>query len=71
MIKVYLDDRNLSYNFAEQHFSDADLWAREYCASYQGHNVQDVSDFSYQHDFIALYLFKEERDATMFMLRWA
>jgi hypothetical protein len=71
MIEVYLNDRDLSYDFAEQHFLNADLWAREHCASYRGHDVQDVSDFSYQHDLIALYFFEEERDALLFRLKWA
>jgi hypothetical protein len=71
MIEIYLNDSNMSYDFAEQHFLNADLWAREYCASYRGHNVQDVSDVSYQYDNIALYLFEDEQDALLFRLKWA
>ena len=70
MIEVYLDDAKVSYDFAEQHFHNADIWAREHCQSYQGHDVRDVSDFSYTNDFIAFYLFEDEQDALIFRLRW-
>jgi hypothetical protein len=70
MIEVYLNDANMSYDFAEQHFHNADFWAREHCSSYRGHNVQDVSDVSYQYDNIALYLFEDEHDALLFRLKW-
>jgi len=70
MIEVYLDDRGIDYDFAEQHFLNADIWARENCGSYRGYNVQDVSDFSYVNDWIAQYLFEDERDVLIFTLRW-
>jgi hypothetical protein len=70
MIEVYLNDSNMSYDFAEQHFWNANLWALEHCQGYRGHNVQDVSDVSYHYDNIALYLFEDEQDALMFRLRW-
>jgi hypothetical protein len=71
MIEVYLNDSNMSCDFAEQHFWNANLWALEHCSSYRGHNVQDVSDVSYQYDAIALYLFEDEQDALLFQLKWA
>jgi hypothetical protein len=71
VIQVFLNDDNMSYDFAEQHFYNANLWARERCRSYKGHDVQDVSDVSYTNDFIALYLFEDEQDALMFRLKWA
>jgi hypothetical protein len=61
----------MSYDFAEQHFWNANLWALEHCSSYQGHNVQDVSDVSYIYDNLALYLFEDEQDALLFRLKWA
>lgn len=70
MIEVYLNDAGISYDFAEQHFHNADLWAREHCHSYKGHDVQDVSDVSYVYDNIALYLFGDEQDALLFRLKW-
>ena len=70
MIEVYLNDSNMSYDFAEQHFWNANLWALEHCSSYRGHNVQDVSDVSYIYDNVALYLFEDEQDALLFRLKW-
>ena len=70
MIEVYLNDAKLSYDFAEQYFFNAACWALEFCPSYKGHTVQDVSDVSYIYDNIALYLFESEGDAMMFKLRW-
>jgi hypothetical protein len=70
VIEVYLNDAKVSYDFAEQHFWNANLWALEHCGSYKGHNVQDVSDVSYYYDNIALYLFENEQDALLFRLRW-
>jgi hypothetical protein len=70
VIEVYLNDAKMDYDFAEQHFYNANLWAREHCQSYKGHNIQDVSDVSYYYDNIALYLFEDEQDALMFRLKW-
>ena len=70
MIEVYLNDARMDYDEAEQYFFDANVWALEYCPSYQGHNVQDVSDVSYVYDNIALYLFGDEKDAVFFQLKW-
>lgn len=70
MIEVYLNDARMDWDESEVYFHNADAWAREHCRSYQGHNVQDVSDVSYVYDNIGLYLFNDERDATMFTLRW-
>ncbi len=64
MIEVYLDDAEC------KNFSEADRWARECCASYQGVIVQDVSDFSYSADEIAVYTFESSADAAFFTMRW-
>lgn len=64
MIEVYLDDAECK-NFAE-----ADRWARECCESYRGVTVQDVSDFSYTADEIAVYTFESSTDAAWFTLTW-
>ena len=71
MKTVYLNDAKMSYEKAQIYFVDADLWAKGQCQSYIGFHVQDVSDVSYQYDNIALYLFKDEKDALMFQLKWA
>jgi hypothetical protein len=70
MIEVFLNDAKMDYDQSEIYFHNADHWALEHCQSYKGHNVQDVSDVSYQYDNIALYLFEDEQDALMFRLKW-
>jgi hypothetical protein len=70
MIEVYLNDSKMDYDTAEQYFWNANIWALEYCPSYKGHNIQDVSDVSYVYDNIALYLFSDEKDALIFQLKW-
>ena len=70
MFEVYLNDAKMDYDESELYFHNANAWALEHCASYYNYNVQDVSDVSYQYDNIALYLFKNEKDALMFQLRW-
>ena len=68
--EVYLNDAKIDYDFAEQHFQNVNLWAVEHCPSYQGYDVQDVSDFSYHYDYVAQYLFDDEKDAMIFTLKW-
>jgi hypothetical protein len=70
MPSTTLNDKNLSYDAAWQHFYDADRWAQDHCSSYRGYSVQDVSDFSMLHDQIAVYEFAEEKDLLWFSLRW-
>lgn len=70
MIEVYLNDAKMNYDEGEVYFHNADQWAREHCESYKGHNVQDVSDVSYVYDNVALYLFKQDKDAMIFKLKW-
>jgi hypothetical protein len=71
MIEVYLNDSNMSYEAAQVRFEDADLWAQQYCKTYKGCEVQDVADFSYTMDQVALFLFEDQKDANFFMLRWS
>lgn len=70
MIEVYLTDAKMSYDESEVYFTNAEFWAKDRCASYKGCHIQDVSDVSYVYDNVGLYLFEDEKDATMFMLRW-
>ena len=71
MVEIYLNDANMNQDQSELYFMRADWWAREHCSSYQGHHVQDVSDVSYTHDYVALYTFADDSDATLFKLKWA
>lgn len=68
---MFLTDEKMSYERAQEYYSQADQWAQEHCASYQGHHVQDVVDFSMYHDLIAAYGFTDSQDVTAFSLRWA
>lgn len=70
MKEVYLSDENMSYDEAIKFFYQAGRWAKEHCSSYQGSNIQDVSDVSPRYDQIGCYRFNDERDAVTFMLRW-
>lgn len=67
---VYLNDSGIPYEQAEEYFAEAALWAKNQCHSFIGHHVQDVSDVSYQYDFIAEYRFKDPKDAMLFELKW-
>lgn len=64
MIEVYLDDGEC------KNFSEPDRWASECCESYRGVTVQDVSDFSYDADEIAVYAFGNSADAAFFTMKW-
>lgn len=70
MITVFLNDDNMSYESAQQHYAQAHDWALAHCESYQGHHVQDVVDFSMYHDLIAAYGFTDSQDVTAFSLKW-
>jgi hypothetical protein len=64
------DSESGGYEFNEAFFGAMDLWATEYCGSYKGYHVQDVSDFSLLWDEIAAYRFEDDRDTVLFTLRW-
>jgi hypothetical protein len=67
---VYLNDAKIPYEQAEEYFSQAANWAKNQCASYMGYHVQDVSDVSYQYDFIAEYRFHDSKDAILFQIKY-
>jgi len=72
---IYLSDKNISYEEAQQLFVDADKWAQDTCSTYQGYKVEDVSDFSWDGCSIlvasyAEYIFEGDQDAVVFKLRW-
>lgn len=64
MIEVYLDDCDC------KNFLEPDRWAKECCDSYRGVTIQDVSDYSYDADEIAVYTFGNSADAAFFTLTW-
>lgn len=74
MIRVYLTDENhsdLSYEGMRLYLIDAAIWATKHCASYVKFDIQDVSDVSLIWDQVAEYVFTDQRDVTLFKLRWS
>jgi len=67
---VYLNDSGISYHKAEDYFAEAAAWASRQCPSFIDYHVQDVSDVSYQNDFITAYHFNDPKDALLFELKW-
>ena len=45
-------------------------WAQKNCKSFIWMHEQDVTDVSYQWDYIYAFYFHEEKDANWFQLRW-
>lgn len=70
MAVVYLTDTGIPYEQAEDYFAEAAAWASRQCASFVDYHVQDVSDVSYQNDYITSYKFKDPKDALLFELKW-
>ena len=62
--KATLYDPNASY-------LELCLWAKKHCVSYYHSYYNDVSDISYNFDMIYEFCFRDEKDATMFYLRWS
>lgn len=71
MTTVILTDDGIPYEHVYEHYSYVDQWAREHCASYSGYEALDVSDVSLKNDVLAEYTFKDEKDASWFILRWS
>ena len=67
---VYITDKGIAYEQAEEHFAQAAAWASRQCPSFVDYHVQDVSDVSYQYDFITEYKFRDPKDALLFELKY-
>ena len=70
VVTVYLDDRNQAYDEAYDRFIDAGLWAQDHCPSFVTYSIQDASDHTLYFDQVAEYIFRNERDAVAFALKW-
>jgi hypothetical protein len=69
VIEVLITDKNIPYEASEEYFATLDLWAQNNCGSaYKGHEVVDVSDFSYEYDQVAAYKFTNRKKADWFYL---
>ena len=62
--KITLHDPDASY-------LDLVVWAKRRCQSYHRSNHTDVSDISMTVDVIYEFWFSDQKDATMFYLRWS
>lgn len=68
---VYLGDSDTTFDQADDYFKRAADWAKQQCPTFVSYHVQDVSDVSIQHDYIAEYRFRDSRDVMLFTLRWS
>jgi len=71
MIGILITDENSDgHEFNGCYFSEIGDWAKTHCVSYRSYQVVDVSDTSTRWDEIAEYYFLDDKDATLFTLRW-
>jgi hypothetical protein len=45
-------------------------WARENCPGFVRWDCVDVTDVSYEHDYVAEYIFNNKEDSVFFQMRW-
>lgn len=69
MIKVYVGDKD-EWSQDRSEFLDILHWAETHCKSFRGMSVIDVSDVSGTNDLVAEFRFTDDRDVTLFTLRW-
>ena len=70
MIQVLIGDK-IEWSESRDEFLEIQSWAKRNCKSFRSMRVMDVSDVSARYDFVAEFQFTEERDATLFTLRWS
>lgn len=70
MINVCIGDK-AEWKNAYEEFFEIRKWACKNCKSFYEMKISDVSDVSYNFDYVAQYNFTDDRDATLFRLRWA
>lgn len=66
-IQVYISDPKERHGVNGRNIKN---WARANCKSFFWYDVTDVSDTSYTTDEIHVYFFIDEKDVTLFQLRW-
>ena len=67
---VYLTDKGIPYEEAEEYFASAAAWASRKCSSFIGYHIQDVSDVSYEFDYITEYRFTDVKDVLLFKIKY-
>ena len=70
MIKVHVGDR-IEWSDSRDEFLEIQQWAQDHCKSFVEMNLTDVSDLSMYHDIVGEFTFTDERDVTMFKIRWS
>lgn len=71
MINILIDDSgSLNYYQNSEYFATIDQWAQQFCPSYAGYTVKDVSYVRLQWSSVATYQFREDKDAHWFVLKW-
>lgn len=70
VFKVLIKDTGTYTDYRDE-FLDIENWAEDHCSSYVYMKITDVADVTMEYDAIAEYHFREERDVTLFTLRWS
>lgn len=68
-MKVYVWDKD-DWNDPASEFDKIHRWAQFNCKSFVNMKVIDVTDVS-SYDYVGEFEFTDDRDATMFTLRWS
>lgn len=68
-MKIYIWDK-IEWEEPRDYFLEMQYWAQNNCKSFVYMNIIDTSDVS-SHDYVGEFKFTDERDATLFSLRWS
>ena len=69
--RIYITDPHpQGHGYNQEAYEQMDQWAQVHCESYTGYSVTEVSDVSTQWDEVGEYIFREERDALVFSLKF-
>lgn len=70
MLKVLIGDK-IEWSQSRDEFLEIQSWAKRNCKSFKSMRIMDVSDVSARYDLVAEFQFTDDRDVTMFTLRWS
>ena len=68
-MKIYIQDK-VNRNDSRDNFLEMQSWAQDNCKSFVYMNILHTTDLSHHHDYVGEFKFTDERDATLFVLRW-
>lgn len=69
MIKICIGDQE-DWEDARDKFNDIRYWAYTHCKSFVAMTLHDVSDVSLYYEYVAEFSFTDDRDATLFRIKW-